>query len=222
MFKFIVKELTPPFAYKALASVKMRLRSNQCGPAGIQEKKLFDGNDGLFKSLLPKCSVYGEYGCGDSTVYVAENSNSIIFSVDTSIEWIRAVRARLANDERAMLHHVDLGNLGEWGRPLTYDKSKHFGDYTDWLWHRPLQPDLVLVDGRFRVCSFLTCLKHAKPGVLILFDVYVDRPHYHYVERYVQPIEVYGRQALFEIPHLSASDIGSIDEGIVNFRYVFD
>ena len=52
---------------------------------------------------------------------------------------------------------------------------------------RGLAPDLVLVDGRFRAACFLASLLFARPGAVILFDDYVDRPFYHTVEAFGTP-----------------------------------
>ena len=42
-----------------------------------QDKKtLFDGDDYLFKKYLKNCKIYFEYGVGDSTIWVLENTSS--------------------------------------------------------------------------------------------------------------------------------------------------
>ena len=61
-------------------------------------------------------------------------------------------------------------------------------------------PDLVLIDGRFRVCCFLTSLARAEAGTILLFDDYRDRPLYHLVEEFVQPSRQCGRQTAFVVP----------------------
>ena len=47
------------------------------------EKNHFDGDDFLIKRYLKKCNIYFEYGVGDSTTWVLENTSSKIISVDT-------------------------------------------------------------------------------------------------------------------------------------------
>ena len=63
-----------------------------------------------------------------------------------------------------------------------------------------IEPDLILVDGRFRSACFLTsCIKTTLP-IRILFDDYVKREHYHFVENIVTPSEVIAdRMAVFDI-----------------------
>ena len=55
------------------------------------EKTLFDGDDFLFKSYLKKCNIYFEYGVGDTTTWVLENTSSRIISVDTDKNWINKI-----------------------------------------------------------------------------------------------------------------------------------
>jgi hypothetical protein len=160
----------------------------------------FGGENGLFTKLVSEARVYGEYGVGKSTVYAIRQTRCRVLAVDTSSEWIASVRDRVEQDPRLEVEHVDVGPIGDWGRPLTYDKRDSFVTYALSLWRRPEQPDLVMVDGRFRVLCFLHSLLHARPGTHILFDDYVDRPHYHVVEEVLPPMETDGRQAHFVVP----------------------
>jgi hypothetical protein len=59
------------------------------------------------------------------------------------------------------------------------------------------QPDLVLVDGRFRVACVLESLLSLSPSseTQILLDDYIDRPHYTVVEQYAD-VELVGRMAV--------------------------
>ena len=62
---------------------------------------------------------------------------------------------------RLIINYIDLGKVGGWGRPINYDKINNFAKYTDFIWKQSEKPKLVLIDGRFRVCCFLTSLKYA-------------------------------------------------------------
>lgn len=187
-----------------------------------KSKKLFQGDDAMFKSLLQSSRLYGEYGCGASTEWVLSNTDADVRSVDTSELWVKKVLGSLDSKVliRANIHHADLGEVGEWGRPLTYDKKSNFNCYTDWLWSHIAKPDTILVDGRFRVCCFLTSLKYAAVGARILFDDYINRPHYHIVEKFVERQDVCGRQALFIVPEKIAINYNDLDKEINNFRNI--
>jgi len=185
--------------------------------------KLFNGDDDLFKDEVKKVDVYGEYGCGQSTKWVLSNTVADVIAVDTSIEWIDAVKKdNESNNDRLNIGHVNLGDVGEWGRPLSYEKIGYFSAYTDYLWRQTKKPKLVLIDGRFRVCCFLTSLKYAKEGTIILFDDYTNLPKYHFVEKYVSCFKECGRQSMFIVPSKSEIDMVELEKDIQSFRNVMD
>ncbi len=185
--------------------------------------QLFDGDDALFKDEVQRVEVYAEYGCGKSTTWVLNNTAASVISVDTSSEWIKMIRkANRGGGGRLDIHHSQLGEVGGWGRPLSYDKSDLFPDYTEYVWKQESTPELVLVDGRFRVCCFLTSLKYAEKGTKIIFDDYTNRPHYHFVEKYVRPVKTLGRQCMFIVPTKAEIDMTELDNDIASFRNVLD
>tara|TARA_B100001063_G_C16738874_1_gene543587 strand:- start:197 stop:838 length:642 start_codon:yes stop_codon:yes gene_type:complete len=184
---------------------------------------LFEGNESMFKDEVSRVDVYGEYGCGKSTNWVLDNTSAKVISVETSSDWAMSVKKHnQINIDRLDIHLSDLGIIGEWGRPLSYDKNKNFSDYTDYIWKRKMTPKLVLVDGRFRVCCFLTSLKFAKEGTKIIFDDYIDRPYYHFVEKYLPREMECGRQCLFIVPSKSKIDMNELNKDIDSFRNVMD
>ena len=198
-------------------------KASGTAPPADNPERLFDGADALFKSLVGSASVYGEYGCGKSSQWALKNSSAQVLSVDTSLDWIEKVRSQtMEYAHRLQIKHVDLGEMGAWGWPLRYRYRDRFWEYTDFLWQQTKLPDVVLVDGRFRVCCFLTSLKYARPGTKILFDDYINRPHYHIVESYVPRVEVWGRQCLFVAPPADSLDMQALDREIANFRHVLD
>ncbi|OUX44905.1 MAG: hypothetical protein CBE21_00140 [Proteobacteria bacterium TMED261] len=212
MFIKILKTCVPPVLIVAIR----RLSS-------IFTNKLFDGDDILFRDEVTKVDVYGEYGCGKSTKWVLNNTVADVIAVDTASEWVGAVKNdNQSNNNRLNIHHSNLGDVGGWGYPLSYEKIGSFSDYTDYIWKQKKTPKLVLVDGRFRVCCFLTSLKFAKEGTKILFDDYTSRPHYHFVEKYVSRFKEYRRQCMFVVPSKAEIDMVELEKDIVSFRNVFD
>ena len=184
---------------------------------------LFSGDDRKFKETIRLCKVYGEYGCGKSTIWVAHNTSAKIYSVDTSEIWVEKVSKKITGEAQTIsIRFIDLGRIGKWGRPLGYSKAYQFYQYTDWIWQQKNLPDTVLIDGRFRVCCWLTSLKYALAGTNLIFDDYVNREEYHFVEKYFQPSEYFGRQAFFIVPDKSTIDFREIDADINWFRNVMD
>jgi hypothetical protein len=221
LLRKIFQGVCPPVVYHVLRTLK-KASVNPIQEEHPENEMLFDGDDTLFKRTVADAETYAEYGCGRSTVWVFDNTNCIIVGVDTSNEWLANVRQRCATSDRVILHHADVGKVGKWGTPLTYDKCQNFSDYTDWLWNQGAIPDVVLVDGRFRVCCFLTSLVRGREGTRILFDDYTDRGRYHIVERFVKPVRTCGRQALFVVPRKDQIELNEVGKMIERFRFVLD
>lgn len=188
-----------------------------------KKDSLFKGDDELFKKILANARVYGEYGCGQSTNWVLSNTCAQVMSVDTSGEWVEQVLSNApSKNEKLSVVHIDLGAVVQWGYPVDYQHGERFHEYTDWIWQQDQKPDTVLIDGRFRVCCFLTSLKYAEEGAFLIFDDYVDRPYYHVVEKYVSRASECGRQCLFVVPATDKIDYQALEQDIANFRYVMD
>jgi hypothetical protein len=161
----------------------------------LKKELLFDGKDRMFKRELACAEIYVEVGCGQSTVFACKQAHILhVVAIDTSSDWLKLVSIA-CNDEKLILHHSDFGTLGNWGRPLSYWKIHSVRDYTAGIFKHH-QPDLVLIDGRFRVYCFLYCCVFGREGIRIIFDDYVGR-NYNIVESVILPKEIYGRQALF-------------------------
>ncbi|WP_240997067.1 hypothetical protein, partial [Pseudomonas viridiflava] len=54
-----------------------------------------------------------------------------------------------------------------------------FHTYPLKVWDEPYfeQPDVILIDGRFRIACFVTAYLRATKPMIVLFDDYLDRPH---------------------------------------------
>jgi hypothetical protein len=99
------------------------------------------------------------------------------------------------------LEYCDIGEVGNWGTPKNDGKICDYWKYaaTPWDVARRLHlvPDTILIDGRFRVASFLLSLVSARTGARILFDDYLDRPYYFVAEQFCPVAETHGRMAVF-------------------------
>lgn len=149
-------------------------------------------------------SVILEYGSGGSTVLAAEMTGKLVISVESDMDW--AMRMGAVLDEKpypsqAILHRVDIGATGSWGRPVDDTAWRKFSDYPLSVWKAPYfrQPDVVLIDGRFRPACFGAVLLGAQKPVRVLFDDYVQRPAYHMVEAFAKPALIAGRMAVFDL-----------------------
>ncbi len=122
--------------------------------------------------------------------------------------------------DRIQIDWIDLGVVGDWGTPISYKKREFIINYLESIWMKNNKPELILIDGRFRVACFLYSLLKAFPGSKIIFDDYRNRPHYQVVEEFIKPTELYGNQALFIVTENLS--INKIEKSISKFLYVLD
>jgi hypothetical protein len=139
-----------------------------------KEKRKNESYDKLFKKHIKDIKIYGEYGIGNSTTWVYQNTKAKILSVDTSKEWIDIVKSKINELDRIQIDWIDLGELGDWGRPVSYKKRDFIRNYLESIWIKKNKPELILIDGRFRVACFLYSLLKAIPGSKIIFDDYKE------------------------------------------------
>jgi len=157
------------------------------------------------RSAYEAAQVILEYGSGGSTVMAAELSGKLIFSVESDPVWARNLQHYLDTVELpspAIIYYADIGPVGKWGRPVDTSHWEKFHRYPADIWKKPFfrHPDVVLIDGRFRVaCLAMTRLNITRP-VTVLFDDYAERRTYHAVEEVVgPPARMIGRMARFEL-----------------------
>lgn len=172
-------------------------------------------NEGLelLRTHLAGSKTFLEFGAGGSTVLAAELGVETIISVESDAGFLDAVR-EAAGDHGGLIkpHPVDIGKTVEWGNPADATQAAKWPSYPSSVWqhildHRYPSPDLVLIDGRFRAACCLISAMYARPGTSILFDDYFDRPHYHVVENYLQPVGRAGRMAHFVVPESIDRDV---------------
>lgn len=158
----------------------------------------------LVRSEYEKANVILEYGSGGSTVLAGSMCGKRIFSVESDKEW--AIRLQAHVDSKDLpspttISYVNIGPTGEWGRPIDNTFWTEFYNYPLSIWDEPFfrHPDVVLIDGRFRVACMLATIKRITRPVTVLFDDYRDRRPYQLIEQWIEPKEFVGRMAVFKV-----------------------
>ena len=158
-------------------------------------------------SNLEKAEKYLEFGAGYSTLLALHCSTLEIVSVETDSNYIEFLRNEFRTleylSDKIEICHVDIGPTGEWGVPLELGQNSKVSNYLIAPWafvtERGFNPDLILIDGRYRVATFLNAFINC-PGAYVIFDDYIDRPQYKVVESILLPSKYVGRIACFKIP----------------------
>ncbi|WP_293933500.1 hypothetical protein [Iodobacter sp.] len=162
-------------------------------------------------TALQQAHSYLEFGMGGSTLLAAWLGVPQIVAIDSSQAWVDKVADQIAGIQTASqttLLFADIGPTGDWGYPEGAAAQCRWPDYYALAWAAVAEPDLVLIDGRFRVPCFLYSLLRLKPGAVILWDDYAQRPEYHLIEQYLAPSALFGDMAKFIVPsHINTANI---------------
>lgn len=156
------------------------------------------------KRVYKSAKVILEYGGGGSTVYAANNGKHVL-AVESDSNWVEKITEEISHSrgrgENAKIVHVDIGKTKAWGYPADSSGWENYHKYPLSVWSSPgfEEPDVVLIDGRFRMACFAAVVLNAKTKTIVLFDDYANRPEYHQVESLVKPEKIVGRMAVFTI-----------------------
>ena len=161
-----------------------------------------------FCKEVENCSFYMEYGSGGSTIYVAKK-NIKILSVENDYEFYKFLSNKLSSEMlNANLIYANTGFVGSYGIPINKNPTKknleNWKNYVKIPWKilKDEKPDLVFIDGRFRVACALYSIMQMKdmPGTKILIDDYSFRPEYSIIEKFADFKGIRGRMGVFKIP----------------------
>jgi hypothetical protein len=181
----------------------------QAAAAGIPARPCMPDEVVLWlEAQLRRSQCLLEYGSGGSTRLAAKIGVPRIISVESDKDFAAEVQRVISASGSASVVDVlfaDIGPTKGWGFPASLRSFRRWPNYAlgawDYLRKHNLSPDVILIDGRFRLGCFLVSLLDARPGTLIAFDDYADRRGlYGAAEHFLQPSQVIDRCAIFEVP----------------------
>lgn len=156
-----------------------------------------------------------EYGAGTSTRFLVKNSKKCM-SVESDANFLLDLLQEISisgYDLTTTPIYVNIGKTKEWGHPVDESLKSSWHKYALQPWailtKNDIHPDLILIDGRFRVACMLATMANIKKPTKVFFDDYVDRHYKMVIERYCKPLKLIDRAAYFEIVPgmLSANDL---------------
>jgi len=135
----------------------------------------------FFRKTLEDAEVYFEFGLGGSTVLAANEYSNIkkIAGIDSKKQWRDRVLNNIQEKDKVDLRYIEMGECTKKGTPLVKN-LEIWTKYPESIHEFDILPDLVLVDGRWRMaCLIQTILLSRKLGFnpkILLHDAL--RPHY--------------------------------------------
>jgi hypothetical protein len=157
-----------------------------------------------FETNLRSAKQYLEFGAGGSTVMAAEMGIPTL-SVEGDPFYARTVRRAIGSKGQVTFMTPWQGLTTGWSRPLFPSRAKARRYVSAPFKKLAGQfPDLVLVDGRYRIaCALETARQaHLQNAVAnLLVDDYEKRRQYRVLEAWLGTPRRIGRSALFQVGH---------------------
>jgi hypothetical protein len=162
----------------------------------------------LLKRRFGQVRCFLEYGAGGSTALAARHGVPKIYSVESDAAYVAAVEAKVAAiGSGSTLHaiYADIGPTGGFGHPRDQSGIERWPAYSAHVWDVMAgagdTPDMILVDGRFRVACCLRSFMKMSENAILVFDDYFDREErYGIVTRFAPIVKQVNRLALFRKP----------------------
>ena len=174
----------------------------------ITNKINFGNNitNSFFLGKLKRSKFYFEYGSGSSTL-AANDFNKKFISIELDKKYYFEVKKRIKNDQ---VKFFNIGPVGEFSYPILKLKKKivSYINSIDTYFNNKDYPDLILVDGRFRIACCLNILRHVQKKslkVLILLDDYEKRESYKILNKFFKVRRI-GRMAILSALKKKVSD----------------
>lgn len=214
--RIIIRRLKKIKALKPSIELLTFLYKQRTGGFDIPTAPHFDSDLALkwFEARLTMSSAYLEYGTGGST-YLAAKHKVKFTAVDCDKFFLASVMMKLKSDglldkSRQSFRYANIGLTKAWGEPIIIgtpgeSRMDAFRRYSDFPQKKndDFAPDLILIDGRFRVACALKVLRELKNKTrwVMAIDDYIGRPEYRVIEDFAKLETLIGRMAIFVCPN---------------------
>ena len=195
--------------HRAYRTAKL-IASKRIARIDVPDQPHFDAQSTeFFNEVIRQARTYLEYGSGGSTLLAHQYVKHLV-SVESDGRFLNAVKRKLSRQKlgaETTLMHVNIGITEHWGKPVftkpTPARLHRWRKYAQapWTYFRSkgIEPDLILIDGRFRAACALESLLGLsnESACIILIDDYVTHQEYREVEEVADLVEMKGRMAVF-------------------------
>jgi hypothetical protein len=179
----------------------------QTPAASLPEMSMPAAEKAWVQSHYQQAEAILEYGSGGSTVFAARHCSAPIVSIESDAAWAEGLRDGLSRAGLMRsgidIRHANIGKTKEWGMPASHNEWRRYWAYPMGFWQDAarIDPDLVLIDGRFRLGCFLATILNTRRAVTVLWDDYVGRENamYSMAETWFPIAETRGRMVRFDV-----------------------
>jgi len=206
---------------------KMLIKMDRFSPYPVfYSLRMSSSEKAIFDEAIKGARHYLEFGSGGSTIRALQRSKAMIYTVETSPEWIDHIRkyvlVRYFEKKRLRIFFVDIGPTRTWGYPGSDTFKNMFGTYSSNIFQYIDSKllDLVLIDGRFRVaCALKVVLEcHKNRNIRILIHDFWDRPRYQILLKYLIPLKKADTMGLFSIDE--KSDLKTVEKDYETYKFI--
>ena len=174
--------------------------------------------EGFSKKLSELCCCKNvlEFGTGGSTLLLAKVANYVI-SIDSDKKFLNYIKGSHAQlNGNTLLLYANIGLVKTFGQPISFFKilyKKKYRLYTDIFFKNQkigFIPDVIFIDGRFRVWCAVQSTLHISKDFVIIFDDYFSRPEYWIVENFLgRPEHCFNDSAIFYVkaPNINVNEL---------------
>ena len=150
-------------------------------------------NNIFFKNEIKKSKFYLEFGSGRTTLFAQKIKKKFI-SIEGDKIFFNIMKKKINNPS---LRYYNIGLTYQYSIPYFYSQKlvlNYSKSIFEELQRKKIVPDLILIDGRFRVLVALQAhifMSKIKKIIRIIIDDYSQRYHYHILEKFFK-IKVIG------------------------------
>lgn len=160
--------------------------------------------------LLEECKskTVLEFGSGGSTLLLAPFARRIV-SIESDKQFSKIMNSEIEKrnlQAKATVLYANIGPTKSYGQPIVFLKPLYKFRYRTYietyfrLDRAVLEPQVVFIDGRFRVWCAIECCKRIKHNFTLIVDDYFNRPEYQIIEKLIgSALPFSGDAAMFRI-----------------------
>lgn len=174
----------------------------------------------LIKKYAINCKEILEYGSGGSTFYFIRKNKKII-SVENNKPYFCYMKTFNVIKRYKNLDYqfVDTGKSSDWGYPVDDTKKENWPQYYKKVWEKLniSCPDIIFIDGRFRVMCALESIQYIRMDTIIIIHDFLDRKYYGEILNYFELIDQVDTMAILK--KKPTINLAQLEESKLSFKY---